>query len=168
MGLAVISDNSIYHETRKFYYKTSTQVLFLSNADDMLVLSSITALLNQLLSPPNLHTAVLLTPQGQLVAYATTPPMSEDRVRLVVGLGGEVWKEIVESEEEEDLGMVDSEVSFSVTTSPLRRTLMTLLLQGWARFCPSDIRFSCAGRERLSGRFPVSCAAPPRRLTWHP
>lgn len=77
----------------------------------MLVLSTLSSLLAQLLSPPNLHTAILLTPLGNLVAYATDPPMAEDRVRLAAGLGGQVWREIVELEEEEEIGMVESEVS---------------------------------------------------------
>ncbi|KDQ15551.1 hypothetical protein BOTBODRAFT_54461 [Botryobasidium botryosum FD-172 SS1] len=63
----------------------------------MLVLSNISALLSQLLSPPAVHTSMLLTPQGVLVAFAAMPgPVSsEDRVKAVVGLGGQIWRERV-------------------------------------------------------------------------
>ncbi|KAG9019400.1 hypothetical protein FRB90_002910 [Tulasnella sp. 427] len=61
----------------------------------MLVLSTLTALLSQLLSP-SLHTAIMLTPPGNLVAYTTDgSPVtrSEDRTRVVIGLASEVWRE---------------------------------------------------------------------------
>ncbi|KIO21658.1 hypothetical protein M407DRAFT_245423 [Tulasnella calospora MUT 4182] len=61
----------------------------------MLVLSTLTALLSQLLSS-YLHTAILLTPQGHLVAYSSDGShitRSEDRIRVVVGLASEVWRE---------------------------------------------------------------------------
>ncbi|KAG8906422.1 hypothetical protein FRB99_006924 [Tulasnella sp. 403] len=59
----------------------------------MLVLSTVNALLAQLVSS-SLHTAILLTPQGHLVAYSTEQSSpSEDRIRILIGLGSEVWKE---------------------------------------------------------------------------
>lgn len=82
----------------------------------MLVLSNISSLLSQLLSPPAVHTSMLLTPQGVLVAFAAVPgPISsEDRVKAVVGLGGQIWRERVDNvdgdgDEEEGEGERDEE-----------------------------------------------------------
>lgn len=59
----------------------------------MLVLSTLSALLEQLLTP-SLHTAILSTPQGHLVAFAGEQlPVSEDRLRILVGLSSEVWRQ---------------------------------------------------------------------------
>jgi len=63
------------------------------------VLSTINALLSQLVSP-TLHTAILITPQGHLVAYAA-PGASEDRIRILAGLGSEVWREGIEGDKDE-------------------------------------------------------------------
>ena len=89
----------------------------------MLVLSSLTALLNQLVTPPVLHTAILLTPQGHLVAYSSRaqPPLSEDSVRVIVGLTGEVWREGIKDGNEEDIGMAESEVGHSRSFPNRRR-----------------------------------------------
>jgi len=82
----------------------------------MLVLSNISSLLSQLLSPPAVHTSMLLTPQGVLVAFAAMPgPISsEDRVKAVVGLGGQIWRERVggvddDGDEDEGEGERDEE-----------------------------------------------------------
>ena len=72
----------------------------------MLVLSTLHKLLSQILSLPELHTAVLLTPEGQLVSHASDPARPKDEILVVVGLSGEVWRET----QEHTLGMVDSEV----------------------------------------------------------
>ncbi|KIY46321.1 hypothetical protein FISHEDRAFT_21420, partial [Fistulina hepatica ATCC 64428] len=72
----------------------------------MLVLSAIRDLLVQVLSPPDFHTAALFTPSGQLISYAVNPPRPKDKVRVVVGLSGEVWQET----REQGYGVVDSEV----------------------------------------------------------
>ena len=73
----------------------------------MLVLATLHRLLSQVISSPGLHTAVLLTPNGQLVSYACDSTRSKDDVRLVVGLSSEIWLEVAD----QGIGMVDSEVS---------------------------------------------------------
>ncbi|KAF9486363.1 hypothetical protein BDN70DRAFT_869872 [Pholiota conissans] len=72
----------------------------------MLMLSMLHNLLSQVLSPPNLHTAVLLTTTGDLVSYASQPSRPKDQVRIIVGLCTEVWQET----KEYGCGMVDSEL----------------------------------------------------------
>lgn len=72
----------------------------------MLVLSTLNSLLSQVLQPPDLHTAILLTPAGQLVSFASNPSRSKDEIRILVGLSGEVWQET----REQRYGAVDSEV----------------------------------------------------------
>ena len=74
----------------------------------MLVLSTLHILLSQVLDLPHLHTAVLLTPAGQLVSAASDPQRPKDEIRIVVGLAGEVWQET----KDQGFGMVDSEVNF--------------------------------------------------------
>lgn len=76
----------------------------------MLVLSTLHNLLSQVLDLPHLHTAVLLTPAGQLISVASDPQRSKDEIRIVVGLAGELWQET----KEQGFGMVDSEVIFVV------------------------------------------------------
>lgn len=76
----------------------------------MLVLSALHNLLSQVLDLPHLHTAVLLTPSGQLVSAASDPQRPKDEIRIVVGLAGEVWQET----KDQGFGMVDSEVNFLV------------------------------------------------------
>jgi hypothetical protein len=58
------------------------------------------------LSPPALHTAVLLTPSGQLVSFSSYASWPKDEIRVIAGLSGEVWQET----QEQGSGMVDSEV----------------------------------------------------------
>lgn len=72
----------------------------------MLVLSALHNLLSQVLHPPGLHTAILLTPAGHLVSVATEQCRPKDEIHVVVGLSGEVWQET----REQGYGMVDSEV----------------------------------------------------------
>ncbi|EKM83988.1 hypothetical protein AGABI1DRAFT_110591 [Agaricus bisporus var. burnettii JB137-S8] len=72
----------------------------------MLVLSTLHSLLSQIVSPGKLHTAVLLTPAGELVSAASNPQRPKDEVRVIVGLGGEVWRET----RDQGIGMVDSEL----------------------------------------------------------
>lgn len=70
----------------------------------MLVLSTLNSLLAQLVTP-SLHTAILSTPQGHIVAFACDQvPTSEDRLRILVGLCGEAWKEEDRVAEEGDFG----------------------------------------------------------------
>lgn len=73
---------------------------------DMLNLPNLRSLLLQVLSLPTLHTAVLFTPEGHLVSYASDPSRSKDEVRVVIGLSGEIWQET----REQGIGMVDCEV----------------------------------------------------------
>jgi len=72
----------------------------------MLVLSMLHSILSQVLSPPYLHTAILFTPAGELVSFASEPVRPKDEIRIIVGLCGEVWQET----KEQGYGMVDSEV----------------------------------------------------------
>ncbi|KAF8079047.1 isoprenoid synthase domain-containing protein [Lyophyllum atratum] len=72
----------------------------------MLVLSTLHNLLSQVLSLPQLHTAVLLTPTGQLVSVAADPQRPKDEIRVIVGLAMEIWQET----KEQDFSMVDSEL----------------------------------------------------------
>ena len=72
----------------------------------MLVLSTLHKLLSQILTLPDLHTALLLTPEGQLVSFASDPARPKDEILVVVGLSGEVWRET----RQQGFGMVDSEV----------------------------------------------------------
>lgn len=72
----------------------------------MLVLSKLHELLSQVLDLPNLHTAALLTPEGQLVSFAAGPARSKDDVLVLVGLSGEIWQET----DEQGVGMAESEV----------------------------------------------------------
>jgi len=77
----------------------------------MLVLSTINGLLSQLVSP-TLHTAILLTPQGHLVAYSCDQaPASEDRIRILVGLSSEVWREGIEGTPDNAEDVYDSDGS---------------------------------------------------------
>ncbi|KAK7058627.1 coq1 putative hexaprenyl diphosphate synthase [Paramarasmius palmivorus] len=72
----------------------------------MLVLSTLHTLLSQVLSLPHLHSAILSTPSGQLVCYASDPFRPKDEIRVVVGLSGEIWQETLDN----GTGMVDSEL----------------------------------------------------------
>ncbi|KAF8131635.1 hypothetical protein EV363DRAFT_1165113 [Boletus edulis] len=79
----------------------------------MLVLPALHTYLSQLLSPPSIHTALLLTPEGALVSYASQTSAerparqkSKDDIRIIAGLGAEVWAETRDEEE----GMVESEL----------------------------------------------------------
>lgn len=72
----------------------------------MLVLSTLHQLLSQILSAPHLHTAVLLTPSGELVSFASSFERPKDEIRVLVGLSGEIWRET----RHHGFGMVDSEV----------------------------------------------------------
>ncbi|KZT08606.1 uncharacterized protein LAESUDRAFT_768485 [Laetiporus sulphureus 93-53] len=72
----------------------------------MLNLANLRNLLSQVLALPHLHTAILFTPQGHLVSYAAGEDEPKDRVRVIVGLGGEIWRET----QEQGIGYVDSEL----------------------------------------------------------
>ncbi|KAH7930440.1 hypothetical protein BV22DRAFT_1055001 [Leucogyrophana mollusca] len=90
----------------------------------MLILPKLHAYLTQLLSP-GIHTALLLTPEGALVSFASDPCLvsptaegeatpthpqsrSKDEIRIVAGLSAEVWAETRGGEAE--AGMVESEL----------------------------------------------------------
>jgi len=72
----------------------------------MLVLSTLHQLLSQVLFRPHLHTAVLLTPSGELVSSACSFERPKDEIRVLVGLSGEIWRET----KHHGFGMVDSEL----------------------------------------------------------
>jgi hypothetical protein len=72
----------------------------------VLVLSTLHNLLFQLLALPELHTALLLTPEGQLISVASDPSRPKDKARIVAGVSGEVWQET----REQGHGTVESEV----------------------------------------------------------
>jgi hypothetical protein len=72
----------------------------------VLMLSTLHNLLTQLLDLPELHTAILLTPEGQLISVASDPSRAKDKARIIAGLSGEVWQET----REQGYGMVESEV----------------------------------------------------------
>ncbi|KAF8204298.1 hypothetical protein K438DRAFT_554794 [Mycena galopus ATCC 62051] len=72
----------------------------------MLVLSRLQDSLRAVLAPPALHTAILLTPAGQLVSFASHASRCKDEIRVIAGLSGEVWQET----QEQGAGMVDSEL----------------------------------------------------------
>lgn len=72
----------------------------------MLNLTNLRHLLLQVLTPGGIHTATLLTPEGQLVSFASDPPRSKDELRVIVGLSSEIWQET----REQGIGMADSEV----------------------------------------------------------
>jgi len=71
----------------------------------MLNLSNLRNLLSQVLSP-SIQTAVLFTPEGQLVSYAASPHIPKDEVRVIVGISGELWQE----SREDGMGQLDSEL----------------------------------------------------------
>ncbi|THH29349.1 hypothetical protein EUX98_g4836 [Antrodiella citrinella] len=71
----------------------------------MLNLSNLRSLLSQVISP-SIQTAVLFTPEGQLVSYAASPHTSKDEVRVIVGISGELWQE----SREDGVGQLDSEL----------------------------------------------------------
>lgn len=79
----------------------------------MLNLPNLRSLLLQVLSLPTLHTAVLFTPEGHLVSYASDPSRSKDEVRVVIGLSGEIWQET----REQGIGMVDCEVCARISSA---------------------------------------------------
>lgn len=90
----------------------------------MLNLANLRSLLLQVLSLPSLHTAVLFTPEGHLVSYASDPTRSKDEVRVVVGLSGDIWQET----KEQAIGMVESEVCLAHVL-PLPPTVLIPLEQ---------------------------------------
>ncbi|KAJ7492210.1 hypothetical protein FB451DRAFT_1021405 [Mycena latifolia] len=72
----------------------------------MLVLARLKDSLSEVLAPPELHTAVLLTPSGELVAFSSYPSRAKDEIRVIAGVSGEVWQET----QEEGFGAAESEI----------------------------------------------------------
>jgi len=70
------------------------------------MLSTLHNLLTRLLDLPELHTAILLTPEGQLISVSSDPSRAKDEARIIAGLSGEVWQET----REQGYGMVESEL----------------------------------------------------------
>lgn len=73
----------------------------------MLVLSSFNKLLSHVLAPPTLHTAVIFSPSGELIAFESSRARPKDDVRVLVGVASDIWAETRDDGE----GMVESEVS---------------------------------------------------------
>ena len=74
----------------------------------MLVLSNIHSLLTKILVLPQLHTAAVFTPAGQLICWVSEPIRPKDEVLLVVGLSGELWQ----GTREKGYGMLESDVRY--------------------------------------------------------
>lgn len=72
----------------------------------VLVLSTLHNLLTQMLSLPELHTAILLTIEGQLISVASDPSRPKDKARILAGVSGEIYQET----RDQGFGMVESEV----------------------------------------------------------
>lgn len=72
----------------------------------MLVLSTLHALLAQLVDPHSVQTALLITPSGHLLAHASAPTRPKDTVRVLVALASEVWQQT----KARDARMAESEV----------------------------------------------------------
>ena len=108
------------------------------------MLSTLTKLLEQVVSSEDVHTAVLLTPGGELIAFASADPRPKDEVLVLVGLGGEVWAETKSAGE----GMVESEVSYSVHSYFAVARQQVLRLTGWyAVFGSSAMPLRLRGRD---------------------
>lgn len=78
----------------------------------VLVLSTLNTLLAQLISLPELHTAILLSPEGQLISVASDPSRPKDKARVVAGVSSEVWQET----KARGYGTIESEVSDKLRT----------------------------------------------------
>lgn len=90
----------------------------------MLNPSWLTAVLSQS-TQEDIKASVLLTPQGRLIAYASSPPTtSEDLIKVLLGIIAEAWREarsesarldpdrVDFSGVEHEIAMVESEVCF--------------------------------------------------------
>ena len=97
----------------------------------MLNLNNLRLLLSQVVASGNINIATLLTPEGQLVSFASNPPRSKDEVRVIVGLSSEIWQET----KEQDVGMADSEVQ-ELFPSLLAVLLIVHLIPAWPHPCP--------------------------------
>ncbi|KAJ7606795.1 hypothetical protein FB45DRAFT_982211 [Roridomyces roridus] len=86
----------------------------------MLVLSRLQNSLSQILEPPELHTAVLLSPSGQLISFVSYPSRSKDEIRVIAGLSGEVWQETQHT----GPGMVEGEMG-RIVVLPIDEPLET-------------------------------------------
>ena len=75
----------------------------------MMMLPALNNALKQIVFPPDVLTAILLTPSGDLVSYVSHESRSKDDIRLLTGLSAEVWSET----KEQGVGLVDSEVCLS-------------------------------------------------------
>ncbi|KAH9897916.1 hypothetical protein C8Q73DRAFT_377854 [Cubamyces lactineus] len=89
----------------------------------MLNLANLRTLLSRILSPPELHTVALFTPEGELVSYVSEPSRTKDHVRVLVGLSTETWQE----ERDQKVGMVDSDMYSCCLSRAQRKQRMTTL-----------------------------------------
>lgn len=116
----------------------------------MLVLSTFRRLLSQVLTDDNdIHTAVLATPTGNLVSYASKREVDETKteIRTLVGLACEIWAD----EEKEESVMAETEVRSEWESRPVNCIILKLCPYADWQVFRSDrpvIRTS----ERLPGR----------------
>ncbi|GJJ15061.1 hypothetical protein Clacol_009336 [Clathrus columnatus] len=73
----------------------------------MLNLISLRKGLSSILSPSRMHTAILFTPSGDLIAHATNnTSITKEQLRVLVGLATEIWCET----SEDGISMAESEL----------------------------------------------------------
>ncbi|KAG2157950.1 uncharacterized protein EDB93DRAFT_1199605 [Suillus bovinus] len=135
----------------------------------MLNLSTLQTYLTQLLSPTDtIHTALLLTPEGAIVSFAsphalgngssetTCPHRSKDEIWILAGLSAEVWAETRNEEGvEKRMGMAESELG-RIVVVPVddagpelqdeREPLLLLAVNGGAE---ADWKTMCTKAKKL-------------------
>ncbi|KAF8510424.1 hypothetical protein BU17DRAFT_98142 [Hysterangium stoloniferum] len=84
----------------------------------MLSLPTLRNVLASVTSPPRLHTAILFTPSGNIIAQATNN--SKDNIRILVGVASEIWLEVGS----QGIGMVEGELG-KIIVLPLYRNSRT-------------------------------------------
>lgn len=121
----------------------------------MLVLAALHDLLIQVLSLPDLHTAVLLSPEGQLISVACKPTSLKDDIRVVAGLSAQAWSESQDVPKDESMSreiLMDSEVCSDLM--PYFRSIEKSGIQG-----RTDPRSPCAEHPRTWEKAPHAIGA---------
>lgn len=72
----------------------------------MLVLSRLNKLLDQIVSADEVHTAILMAPNGDLVSFVSHQSRPKDDVRVLCGLCSDIWSQT----KRDGVGMLDGEV----------------------------------------------------------
>ena len=119
----------------------------------MLVLAQFRRLLSQILSTSDdeIHTAVLSTPAGGLVSFASLREVSPNKaeIRTMVGMCGEIWSECKGDKESEGVGMAECEVSMChlikiielcVTITSRCYLDRFYSFPAWENLCTADLR----------------------------